>query len=81
MLEHLGCDPIEGMAQIAMDISNPVEIRARMYAELAQYIAPKRKSIEVGGGDANRVVFNIGIDRRPSSQAITPISQPLTIGT
>ena len=45
-LRELGCDPIEGMARIAMDETMPIEVRARMYAELAQYIAPKRRAIE-----------------------------------
>ena len=45
-LEALGCDPIEGMAKIAMNTRNPAELRARMYRELAQYVAPKRKAIE-----------------------------------
>jgi hypothetical protein len=40
------CDPIAGMARIAMNKKNPVELRARMYAELAQYVAPKRKAME-----------------------------------
>ena len=42
-LRELGCDPIEGMARIAMDEAVPIEVRARMFTELAQYIAPKRK--------------------------------------
>ena len=37
----LNCDPIKGMAKIAMNKKNPVELRASMYKELAQYIAPK----------------------------------------
>jgi hypothetical protein len=45
-LAALGCDPITGMAHIAMDNKNPLDIRARMYSELAQYIAPKRKALE-----------------------------------
>lgn len=48
-LQELGCDPIEGMARIAMDMENSAELRGRMYAELACYIAPKRKAIEVSG--------------------------------
>ena len=79
LLDQMGCDPIEGMARIAMDVDNPVEIRARMYAELAQYIAPKRKSIEMGNGDADRVIFNIGIDRRATAHVIAPVLQPLTV--
>lgn len=45
-LAALGCDPIEGMARLAMDESNAPELRGRMFAELAQYVAPKRKAIE-----------------------------------
>jgi hypothetical protein len=45
-LEVLGCDPIEGMARIAMNATTPVEVRARMFAELAGYVAPKRKAVE-----------------------------------
>ena len=48
-LDTLGCDPIEGMARIAMDESNTVELRGRMYAELAHYVFPKRKAIEHSG--------------------------------
>ena len=45
-LASLGCDPIEGMARIAMDTANAPEFRGRMFAELAGYVAPKRKAIE-----------------------------------
>jgi hypothetical protein len=45
-LAALHCDPIEGMARLAMDKANPPELRGRMFAELAQYIAPKRKAVE-----------------------------------
>ncbi|MDQ3796834.1 MAG: DUF5681 domain-containing protein [Pseudomonadota bacterium] len=40
-LEALGCDPIEGMARIAMDESAHPSLRAQMYKELAQYVASK----------------------------------------
>jgi hypothetical protein len=45
-LEVLGCDPIEGMARIAMDATTPIEVRARMFAELAGYVAPECKAVE-----------------------------------
>lgn len=64
LLSRIGCDPIEGMARIAMDSQTPVEVRARMFAELACYIAPKRKAIDLGGSDQERVIFNIGIEPR-----------------
>ena len=46
-LEALGCDPIEGMAMIAMDEKAELTLRAQMFKELAQYIAPKRKAVEM----------------------------------
>tara|TARA_R110000868_G_scaffold187664_4_gene430193 strand:- start:1003 stop:1263 length:261 start_codon:yes stop_codon:yes gene_type:complete len=48
-LAELNCDPIEGMAIIAMDMANSAELRGRMFAELAQYVAPKRKALEHSG--------------------------------
>lgn len=75
ILERLGCDPIEGMARIAMDPQNPVEVRARMFAELAGYVAPKRKALEMAGTDANRVTFNIGIGTTQRPIQFTP-TQP-----
>ncbi len=54
-LEVMGCDPIAGMARIAMDESADLGIRAQMYKELAQYVAPKRKAIEVTGEDGGAI--------------------------
>ncbi|MCU0500604.1 MAG: hypothetical protein MUC51_02350 [Anaerolineae bacterium] len=45
-LAALNCDPIAGMARIAMDEANSPELRGRMFSELAQYVAPKRKAVE-----------------------------------
>jgi len=46
-LEAMGCDPIEGMARLAMDETVELSIRAQMFKELAQYVAPKRKAVEI----------------------------------
>ena len=48
-LKDLGCCPFEGMARIAMDQSQPVAIRAAMFKELAEYVAPKRKTAHLCG--------------------------------
>lgn len=56
-LEALGCDPIKGMAQLAMDQANPPELRGRMYAELAGYLFPKRKATEIKIDDGPKVTF------------------------
>ncbi len=48
-LDKMGCDPIEGMARIAKDAmkaKNP-NLALTAYKELAQYVAPKRKSVEM----------------------------------
>jgi len=55
--QALGCDPIEGMAALAMDPSSPPELRGRMYSELAQYIAPKRKAVEYSGDSQDIEAF------------------------
>jgi hypothetical protein len=57
LLESLGCDPIKGMAKIAMDPKHTPELRGRMFAELAQYIYPKRKAFDA------RLVDAAGEDR------------------
>ena len=68
-LAALGCDPIEGMARIALDcetafadrlktlaeggdidipgLYKDLNLAGQMYKELAQYVAPKRKAIEM----------------------------------
>ena len=48
-LTDLDCDPIEGMATIARKAMDEGEfiLAGTMYRELAQYVAPKRKSVEM----------------------------------
>jgi hypothetical protein len=58
-LEALGCDPIEGMARIAMDEKAELSLRAQMYKELAQYVAPKRKAVEVTGEDGDSLQMEL----------------------
>lgn len=65
-LDELGCDPIEGMARMALDPTNTPELRARLFSELAQYVAPKRKAIETATSESQAVIFNIGIRREYS---------------
>lgn len=64
-LKALGCDPIEGMARIAQMAEEDaqaaeklseriaaINLAGKMYAELAEYVAPKRSRIEhVGDAD------------------------------
>ncbi len=64
-LEALGCDPIEGMAQLALNAENPPELRGRMFAELAGYLYPKRKAVEVKADDGPSVIFQINTEPPP----------------
>ena len=57
-LRKLGCDPITGMALIALGrdaqgnpIDASIDLKAKMLSELAQYILPKRKALEHSGPD------------------------------
>jgi hypothetical protein len=59
LLDSLDCNPIEGMARIAMNEKHPPELRGRMYAELAQYVYPKRKSVQLAGDKENPLQVEI----------------------
>jgi len=50
-LVGLNCDPIKGMAKIAKKAMDEGDLHLALAAfkDLAQYVAPKRKSIEVSG--------------------------------
>ncbi len=64
LLSALNCNPIEGMVQIAMDQSNPAELRGRMFAELAGYLFPKRKATEIKVDECPRAIFHIYTDHQ-----------------
>lgn len=51
-IKALGCDPIEGMVKVAnMALEEKdLTVAGRMYTELAQYVAPKRKAVEMDFG-------------------------------
>ena len=52
LLRSLGCEPIEGMVRIAQDERHSPELRGKMYSDLAQYVYPKRRAVEVTGAEA-----------------------------
>ena len=58
-LAKLSCDPIEGMVLIAQDDKNRPELRGRMFAELAQYVYPKLRAIELSGPGGGPVELNV----------------------
>ena len=54
LLEKLEADPIGHMATLMLDESADRELRFRAARELAQYIAPKRKAIELTTEEAHK---------------------------
>jgi len=68
ILQELNCDPIKGMALIATNKKHAPELRGRMYAELAGYVHPKRKAIEVTG-PSGKPLFDLGAIREYIQQA------------
>jgi hypothetical protein len=57
-LDERKCDPIDVMAELAMDKDSPRELRGRMAAELANYLHPKRKAIEHTGPGGGAIELN-----------------------
>ncbi len=55
-LEAMGCDPIEAMARLAMDENESSALRFAALKELAQYVAPKRKAVEVSSAQEPFVI-------------------------
>ena len=58
-LEQLGCDPLEGLARIALatEKSDPA-IARYCYSDLASYLYAKRKAIEISGIDGGPIEIN-----------------------
>ena len=50
-LAELKCDPVQGLVKIATDPSNTPELRARVYADLLAFSAPKLKAIELAASE------------------------------
>ncbi len=57
--ERMGFDPIEHMIQKATDPDTPEAIACRMMAEVASYVHPKRRSIELSGPDGGDIQINV----------------------
>lgn len=73
-LQQLGCDPIEGMALIAMDANNPPELRGRMFSELAQYVAPKRRALDMDSPSTAPVTIRLGIPVKQQADGTHTVS-------
>ena len=60
-LKVLKCDPIEQLVIIARQAqkNDDLQLAGAMYKELAAYVAPKMKAIEVESGSANQQVTEV----------------------
>ena len=64
-LRELHCDPVTGLATLAMDETVDVAVRARIYTELLKYLAPQLRSIEHAMADDGQLArFTIHIGNR-----------------
>ena len=65
-LAELGCDPLDGMAKIAALSMEAKDygMALQAFKELGQYVAPKRKSIEMTGEMGLDMYANIMIGFR-----------------
>ncbi len=75
-LARLKCDPIEGMVLIAQDKMQSAQLRGRMFAELAQYVYPKRRAIEMSGLDGSNIELDLNVSYR--EQLLSRIAQLAT---
>lgn len=77
-LAAIGCDPIEGMAKLAMDSTQPAALRFRCLAELAQYVYPKRKPVDIAVEQDSVVNVNtiLNLAQGPANVGNEPINKP-----
>lgn len=61
-LAALGCDPLAGLAGIAMDKNSSRELSARCYAELLPYVYPKRKPVDRPNRERSLINVNTNLD-------------------
>src|SRR4051812_47283422 len=67
-LAEMGCDPITAMALLAMDETVAIELRIKLYCELAGYLAPKLKAIEHAGEVAAHRFVIVGAEPDATSE-------------
>ena len=59
--EFPGYHPVVEMARIAMDPNNDVQLRSQMHAQVAKYVTPALKAIEVSGEGGGPLKANVQI--------------------
>jgi len=75
-LETIGCDPLLELAKIAMSEKYPIEIRVRCLSEIAPYMYPKRKPVDLSSDKSAVINVNTTLDLGGSDVGDQPSSQP-----
>ena len=65
--KYPGYHPVMEMAAIANDPDNSVEMRSSMHKEIAGYVEPKRKAVELSGNIDASVVYKPIVKRLDGS--------------
>jgi len=79
-LAKLGCDPVEGLARIALDPETKVEIKVRCLTELAQYVYPKRKAVDVSSSEESEFKVTLEFLGQPKIRSGN-LPSPRMLGT
>lgn len=77
--ERLSCNPLAGMIELAQDKKTKPELRGRMYAEIAKYVYPQKRSVEtryVDEDGRDKDVLNLDAVRAYMSEKRAPMSTP-----
>lgn len=61
-LDEIGCDPLIELAKIAMDKKKSDEIRVRCFSEIAAYIYPRPKPIDLSSDQPSVPTFITNLD-------------------
>ena len=64
MLDEMGCNPFLGLAQIAQNPKTPVAIVRLALADLAGYLKPKLKSVELTGAGGGPIQLDASPRKR-----------------
>lgn len=60
-LKEIGCDPVLGLAQIAMNEKNPLRVRESAYTTLYKSIVPTLRSVEITGEEGGPLSTKVQI--------------------
>ena len=78
-LAELGCDPIEGLALLAMDDNVEDAIRRMAFADLASFVYAKRKAIEHTGLGIEVNILNVSNGKQTLEARILGIRERLGV--